>query len=455
MIAIENYNTDIDNTAPLASASLSSHNKEDKDIVPPAIKIIDPSPESTIPSSEITVNGTAFDSGSGIEEVEALAHTYPFNNVFNFKKANLMPEEKGGRSKWSISLPFNSTGIYRILVHAKDKAGNESWDEARINVPFFANSSNGSEASITPLKKIAIVIPTFTEAAYSPNAFYTFYYKYHLIPWGKAVTTDLDMFSAPLEYTYVDPSSSADTRNITLFRTTSTDQTIINLAEHLAKIRPNDALLSVLRDEDIHNGYIFNSGNTTTTGRGNSQISIGKNVYDILVLFHDEYATQSMYDNYKRFVSNGGTIVFVDANVLIAEVNYNKDNHTITFVDGHGWKFDAGKSAIKSVDERWFNQNAEWIGSNFLQSDIDSNISFSNNPFNYTHFEENFVNNRQVKVLIDYGAIIPKDSPYSGFVVASYQLSYGKGKVIMTGLYGQKLLSNKSFLKMLDSWILN
>jgi Bacterial Ig domain len=455
MIAIENYNTNVDNTVALASSSISSLNKEDTDIVPPAIKIIDPSPQSTIPSSEITVNGTAFDSGSGIKEVEAFAHTYPFNNVFNFKKANLMPEEKGGGLKWSISLPFNSTGICRILVHAIDNAGNENWDETRINIPFFANSTNGSKAAITPLKNIALVIPTFTEAAYSTHAFYTFYDKYHLIPWGKAVITDLDMFSAPIDYTYIDPYSPADTRNITLFTTTPIDQTIINLAEHLGKIIPNNALLSIIRDEDIHNGYIFNSGNTTTTSRGNIQISIGKNVYDTLVLFHDEYATQSMYNNYKRFVSNGGTIIFVDANVFIAEVNYNKANHTITFVKGHGWKFDGGKSAIKNVDERWFNENAEWVGSNFLTSDIANNISFSNNPFNYTHFEENFVNNPQAKVLIDYGAVVPKNSPYSGFVVASYDLSYGKGKVIMTGLYGQKLLNNKSFLKMLEGWILN
>ena len=57
--------------------------------------------------------------------------------------------------------------------------------------------------------------------------------------------------------------------------------------------------------------------------------------------------------------------------------------------------------------------------------------------------------------MIDYGAVTPKNSRYSGLIVASYELSYDKGKVIMTGLYGQKLISNESFLKMLDSWILN
>jgi hypothetical protein len=470
VIASENYNT---NNTALAIRIINT----DKDHIPssadspldkegPTIKIIDPSPQSTIPFSEITVNGTTFDSGSGIQEVEAFAHKFPFNDVFEFKKANLMPKQEDGWSKWSISLSLASTGIYRILVQAKDNEGNVNWSETRINVPFFAgNSTNRSEeeesaAAITSsLKRVALVIPTFTEAAYSTNAFYTFYNKYHSIPLGKNVTTDLNLFTAPLLYTYINPYTALDMRNLTVFTPPDPDDNpIIDLAEHLRKTIPNNASVSIIADEDIHNGYIFNSDNTSTIGGdSNSSSEISKrNIYDILVLFHDEYATQSMYNNYKLFVSNGGTIIFVDANVFIAEVKYNKDNQTITFVNGHGWKFDNnGKYAIKSIDERWFNENAEWVGSNFLISDIGDNISFSNNPFNYTHFEENYVNNPRAKILIDYGAVAPKNSRHSGLIVASYELSYDKGKVIMTGLFGQKLISNKSFLKMLDSWILN
>jgi hypothetical protein len=459
--ALDKGNTSSDSA--LDKGNTSSDSALDKE--GPTIKIIDPSPQSTIPFSEITVNGTTFDSGSGIQEVEAFAHKYPFNDVFEFKKANLIPEGEGvdGWSKWSISLPLTSTGIYRILVQAKDNEGNVNWSETRINVPFFADSTNRSEesAAITSsLKRIGIVVPTFTEAAYGPNAFYTFYNKYHSIPSGKNVTTDLNLLSAPLLYNYINPYTAIDMKNLTVFTPRDpVDNPIIDLAEHLRKSIPNNASVNIIDDEDIHNGYIFNSNNTSTStaGGGDSSSEISKkNVYDILVLFHDEYATQSMYNNYKRFVSNGGTIIFVDANVFIAEVNYNKDNHTITFVNGHGWKFDDnGKAAIKSTDERWFNENAEWVGSNFLVSDIGGNISFSNNPFNYTHFEENYVNNPRAKILIDYDTVAPKNSRYSGLIVASYELSYDKGKIIMTGLYGQKLISNESFLKMLDSWILN
>ena len=89
-----------------------------------------------------------------------------------------------------------------------------------------------------------------------------------------------------------------------------------------------------------------------------------------------------------------------------------------------------------------------------MESELTDNITFSNNPFNYTHFEENFVNNPKDKILIDYGGVTPQNNPFFGSTVATYQLDFGKGKVIMTGLYGQNLIDNKSFLEMLDSWIL-
>jgi N,N-dimethylformamidase beta subunit-like protein len=175
----------------------------------------------------------------------------------------------------------------------------------------------------------------------------------------------------------------------------------------------------------------------------------------MLILFHDEYATQEMYDNYRRFVSNGGTILFIDANVFIAEVDYDKENQTISLTKGHDWEFVNSTFARKSVIERWFNENKEWMGSNFLVSEITGNVTFANNPFNYTHFEENYVNNHDAKILIDYDIVLPKKSPYTGLSVASYQLKYGNGNVVMIGLYGQQLIQNQEFIKFVDSLIDN
>jgi N,N-dimethylformamidase beta subunit-like protein/Big-like domain-containing protein len=472
IIGVGSYN--INNTILVFASRSPSDDKEKEeklvdmeDNVRPMIKIIDPSPQSTITLSEITINGTASDSGSGIQKVEVLVHIYPFDNIFNYQEADPI-STNGDWSKWSITLPISTVGVYRIQAHAIDNAGNENWDEVRIGVPFLADSSLSTfsdldvpqilpsspppPASASPsassMKKIALVIPTFTEAAYLPDSFYTFYNKYYSIPSGKNVTTDLGLLSVPILYRFINSSTAVNMETLSkIDQPSDPDKIILTLAEHLKRTK-SGSLITIIRDEDIHNGYIFNSGVASDNSKNNS------NNYDTLVIFHDEYATQSMYNNYKRFVSNGGTIIFVDANVFIAEVDYNKNNHKITLVKGHNWEFD-GKSAAKGVGERWFNENKEWVGSNFLVSGLRDKISFLNNHFNYTHFEENYVNNPQNKILIDYDVVVPKNSVYTGFRVASYELSYGKGKVIMTGLYGQNLISNKSFLKMLDSWILN
>ncbi|PWU82062.1 MAG: hypothetical protein DLM72_03770, partial [Candidatus Nitrosopolaris wilkensis] len=166
----------------------------------------------------------------------------------------------------------------------------------------------------------------------------------------------------------------------------------------------------------------------------------------------------SEYNNLRLFVSNGGTIVFTEANTLFAEVSYNKTNDSITLVKGHYWEFD-GKGATPSVIERWLNENKEWTGSNFL--DIASNIQsmhFRNNPFNYTHTEEQYVTNPEAKILIDYRASYPKVVQCStcpvNARVATYQMNYGKGKVIDLGIWGHTLWRNTVFLNYFDNVII-
>ena len=71
-----------------------------------------------------------------------------------------------------------------------------------------------------------------------------------------------------------------------------------------------------------------------------------------------------------------------------------------------------------------------------MYSDINVPIPFDNNPFNYTHFEENYVNNPNATILLDYGAqhVYRDDKARTPVKVATYELDYGKGKVIMIGL---------------------
>ena len=218
---------------------------------------------------------------------------------------------------------------------------------------------------------------------------------------------------------------------------------IETLYHHIKNHTLPNAQLTIIKDQDVHNGYIFGD-------KDRKEI----NAFDVLITFHDEYATKEMYYNYKKFVENGGSIIFIDPNVFYAEVSFNKANNTITLVKGHDWIFD-GKSAQKDVSERWFDETNKWVGSNYMKSELQDNFTFSNNPFNYTHFEENFVNNPNVTVIIDYEANLPTTSPYSGATIATYSLDYGKGKVIMIGLFGERLISNQKFLDFLDSLLLS
>jgi hypothetical protein len=106
---------------------------------------------------------------------------------------------------------------------------------------------------------------------------------------------------------------------------------------------------------------------------------------------------------------------------------------------------------------------------------INEGVTFANNPFNYTHVEKQFVNNpkAKAKIIIDYGIKFPKDFielylkkekllpelqrediPIESLKVATYTLDYGKGKVIMLGLYGHnKLSKNESFRRFFDNLI--
>ena len=217
------------------------------------------------------------------------------------------------------------------------------------------------------------------------------------------------------------------------------------LIEHVKQFSGNNSI-ALIRDEDIHDGNIFADS--------------GRNAYDVIFLLHSEYVTQQEYDNFRRFVSNGGIIVFIDGNIFYAEVLYNKDEDTITLIKGHDWEFD-GKAVRKSVSERWENESKQWIGSNYMVNDISDRINFTNNPFNYTHFEENYITNPNASVIMDYGARFPEeyfsshDSKHRDAVIATYYMNYQKGKVIMIGLYGQHMVNNKAFLEFFDSTVMD
>jgi hypothetical protein len=326
----------------------------------------------------------------------------------------------------------------------------------------------GEDNARSPLR-IAFVKPSFTYAAYQLNGFYNFYQKYrHLSDETTNITTtDLNLLTVRVpDKTYLtyrdDPSDTPRVpsqqnyyeklRELVEEKASSSSSSFQNLAIDIADIT----------DKEVHEGDIFDSD--------------GNNAYDILFLFHQEYVTQAEYDNLKKFVvENGGTLLFNDANIFTVEVKYDSVDNTITLVRGHGWAYNddeagIGSSAWRAESERWLEENQQWVGSNFIEIPAnDEGVTFSNNPFNYSHSEEQIVTNPNDKIIFDFGVIedvsyeIDKDNnkirdniqhfPDFG-KVAAYEMTSGKGKVINIGIFAHKLEDNEAFLDFYDEEIL-
>ncbi len=258
--------------------------------------------------------------------------------------------------------------------------------------------------------KIAFVMPSFTMAAYD-FSFYPFFSMNSDVKVGEFVTSDLELLSSEV------PTREESFNNHKSFG-------LHQLMEYTSELLPN-ANLYYLTDQEIHNGLIFNQNNND------------ENLYDVLILGHSEYVTQNEYSNFKKFVENGGIIILLDANTFYAEVDYDPINNKITFMRGHYWAFD-GEKAWRDVKERWADETTEWAGSNFgCYSCI---ITFNNNPFSYTHHEENYLTNPNARILIDYQA----QSEYN-YLIAAYELQYGLGKVVSLGIFGSNIAGDDNF----------
>ena len=81
---------------------------------------------------------------------------------------------------------------------------------------------------------------------------------------------------------------------------------------------------------------------------------------------------------------------------------------------------------------------------------------FTNIPFNYTHFEEQYITNPKVKILLNYGAVYPdyKRDGYPKPTIAAYELNYQKGKVISFSIFSDHVIPNYKFLTFFDAILL-
>ena len=182
--------------------------------------------------------------------------------------------------------------------------------------------------------KIALVFPTFTAAAYD-HAFYKFYRKHINTRFGQNVTEDLNLLSTKVK-NEVSPNASGPS--------------MLFMIAHLENLVPY-LNLEILTDQDVDDGCTFLNGRN--------------NAFDLIILGHQEYVTEKEYANLKKFVANGGTMILLDGNVFFAEVKYDRNTDNITLVKGHSWAFN-GKSAWRSISERWEEETKQWVGSNYF-----------------------------------------------------------------------------------------
>jgi hypothetical protein len=308
-------------------------------------------------------------------------------------------------------------------------SGRSTVSSGRSTVSSGRSTVSSGRSTVSSRRfNIALIKPTFTAAAYN-SAFYKFYFLFIHTFAGMNVTTHLDLLSSRVNNQLTALSSSASTLSF--------------LPRHLKTLLPHSNI-NVLTDADVDSGSPIFVKNRITSNR-----------YDILIVGHEEYVTQKEYDNLKQFVANGGTLIVLDGNAFFAQIKYNSNTDIITLVKGHGWAFN-GESAWRSVNERWRKETSQWLGSNYLC--YSCKITFLNNPFGYKHHEEQYLTNPNDMILMNYNAVVMSTKKYhppvAKPVIATYQLNYQKGRVIVLGLYSDDVISNGNFDKFFDGLLL-
>ena len=162
---------------------------------------------------------------------------------------------------------------------------------------------------------------------------------------GKNVTADLDLLNASIPKHLF----RGQVPGFKVPRDDFRDYSNV-FATNVKKFAPNASLFNIT-DGDIDGGVLFDDK--------------GRNMFDSLFLFHNEYVTQTEYTSLKKFVYNGGTLVAIDGNIFYAQVKYNENNCHCGLVKGHDWDFRDRMADIKSDAEGYFDENKWFIGSKF------------------------------------------------------------------------------------------
>ncbi|MBI2185021.1 MAG: PQQ-binding-like beta-propeller repeat protein [Thaumarchaeota archaeon] len=310
-----------------------------------------------------------------------------------------------------------------------------------IIILLYSQIPTSQGNSVRDSVRTAVVRPVFTATAYS--SFYNFYGLYLNAPRDSFITTP--------QHLRLLNASIVDSWGWSL-----------SLAEFIEGRLAHDRGLSPVQinDVDVHEGKLFDQN---------------RRKYDVLILGFTEYVTAKQYREYKNFVATGGRIIFLDATQFLAEVDYHPQAKRLSLVKGHGWNFN-GTHAWKGDFHRWFNENTEWIGSNY-------GVHFSGNPKiegaipdpshplgvllrntygknhslfrHYKQHEENTVTNPNVKIIVRWNIL----GGNRGQTVASYELNHLRGAVLHTGIMASDIIGTdpemQYFLIQMINYALN
>jgi hypothetical protein len=289
-------------------------------------------------------------------------------------------------------------------------------------------------SSSATLSKVAVVKPVFTTSAYT--SFYSFYRLYAQVPINYTVKSDLNLLNA----TAYDGWGTS----IALYSFIQSDT-----AKNAGLLLGNNTF--ILTDIELDKGRLFTEN--------------GSLRYSTVILGFEEYVTENEYLSLRNFVLDGGKLIILSGGNFLAEVKYSPTTNTISLVKGHGWYFN-GTEAIKSVYNRWYKENSEWVGSNYAYY-IDSQhytvqgaIANTSDPYSvllrltygvrslwgYPGHEENIITNMSDSVIAYW--ILSGNNNIKG-KVAIYELHAGKGIVYHMGIFGTDILTQNKEMQFL------
>ncbi len=182
-----------------------------------------------------------------------------------------------------------------------------------------------------PPKDSVAIDPVLTTTAYKGlPGFYTFYHRYEDVT--GPVLTDLSWLRLNVS------------AGLASYAGWGADYPLYLL------MKQKQPSIGILTDLQVGDGGLFYDNGTRR--------------YSTAVLGHDEYVTQSEYDQFEAFVAKGGTLDLVGGDSLEVLVNYT--NGVETFVLGHGWSFN-GTAAVKSAERPFEGRNVGLLGGSYYQ----------------------------------------------------------------------------------------